>query len=173
MSDANKGIWPVEAEAVHRGEGMVSVDASDDQTGGVERRPQVDGASQGRGGWQERSPVEASGDHLRKGSPPRVSREGEVAAEKLLTAFEAGAPAQAYDAALQLIEAHDKLMTEASVLRYRFNFGTPVCVNCDGLKAGPGVVATCFQIRRCNYSNVKDGDVTPKQLRVLQRLEIP
>lgn len=173
MSDANKGIRPTasEVEVSHRDEGVVSVDASDDQTGGVKQRSQVGGAPQGRGGRQERGPVEAAGDHHRKGSPPRISREGEVAAKNLLVAFEAGDPAQAYDAAVQLIDAHDRLMTEASVLRYRLNFGTPVCENCDGLKAGPGVVATCFQIRRCNYGNVKDGDVTPKQLRVLQRLE--
>lgn len=172
MSDANKDLRPEVSEVeAPRDKGVVQVDGSDNQAGRGERGSSVDRAPQGRGGRQERSSVEAAGDHHREGSPPRISREGEVAAEELLAAFEVGDPTLAYDAALQLIDAHDRLMTEASAMRYRLNFGTPVCENCDGLKMSPGVVATCFQIRRCNYGNVKDGDVTPKQLRVLRRLE--
>lgn len=74
------------------------------------------------------------------------------------------------DAGNRLVVAFRKLDVEAAQLRFRLNFGTPVCERCDGLKAGPGVVATCFQVRQCNYSNVKEGEITPRQLRVLQNL---
>lgn len=71
---------------------------------------------------------------------------------------------------MALVEAHQALWNEAAHLRFQVNFATPACESCDGLKAGPGVVATCFQVRRCNYSNVKEGDASPKQLRVIQSL---
>lgn len=59
---------------------------------------------------------------------------------------------------------------ECSKLRFRLNFNTPVCETCDGMKAGPGVVATCFQAKRCNYTNVKEGDATSRQRRVIESL---
>ncbi len=58
-------------------------------------------------------------------------------------------------------------------MRFRLNFGTPICDRCDGLKVGPGVVATCFQVRQCNYDNVKQGAMTPRQSRVVQSLLDP
>lgn len=58
-------------------------------------------------------------------------------------------------------------------MRFRMNFGTPICESCDGLKAGPGVTATCFQVRQCTYDNVKQGDVTPRQKRVIESLMGP
>ena len=79
----------------------------------------------------------------------------------------------AYDAGVRLASAYQALWTEAAQLRFRLNFGTPICDRCDGLKAGPGVSATCFQLRQCTYDNVKEGDATPKQRRVIQSLLEP
>jgi hypothetical protein len=60
---------------------------------------------------------------------------------------------------------------EAGQLRFRINFGTPICHNCTGLKAGPGVLATCFQVQQCNYANIKEGELTDKQQRLLETLQ--
>lgn len=54
--------------------------------------------------------------------------------------------------------------------RFRQNLGTPVCENCDGLKAGPGVAATCFQRKQCFYTNWKATDVTASQHGLIDRL---
>ena len=59
---------------------------------------------------------------------------------------------------------------EASKSRFSLNFGSPRCVNCEGLKVGPGVVATCFQVSQCYFKNFKQGDLTPKQERLLRVL---
>lgn len=93
-----------------------------------------------------------------------------IAADQLEQAFGAGDAPVAYDAGTRLASAYRALWAEAANLRFRLNFGTPVCENCEGLKAGPGVIATCYQVRACNYDNVKEGRGTPRQLRVLQRL---
>ena len=76
----------------------------------------------------------------------------------------------AWEATVKLIEAYRALEIEAATLRYKLNFGSETCTNCDGLRAGPGVVATCFQVQQCNYTNIKDGDATPRHLRILQTL---
>jgi len=57
---------------------------------------------------------------------------------------------------------------EAARARFKTTFGTDRCNRCDGLKAGPGVAATCFQVKQCYYRNFKDADLTPKQSRVLR-----
>jgi len=61
---------------------------------------------------------------------------------------------------------------EAARLRFKVNFGTAVCESCDGLKAGPGIVATCFQIRRCNYENVREGGPSDPHRRIIQSLDL-
>jgi hypothetical protein len=80
----------------------------------------------------------------------------------------------AFKAATQLIEAYRSVTLEAAKLRFQLNFGTPGCNQCDGLHAGPGVSATCFQMKQCHYSNLKEGEGSSRQLRVLKTLtEIP
>lgn len=73
-------------------------------------------------------------------------------------AFESGDPRRAFQAAGLVATRLLELDEEAARLRFQVNFGTPICTRCDGLRAGPGVVATCFQVRRCRYTNVKEGD---------------
>jgi hypothetical protein len=87
----------------------------------------------------------------------------------LLEAFQIGDPALAYQAALLLIEAFREQTHELARLRFTLNFGSPVCENCDGLKAGPGVLATCYQTKQCNFDNIKD-NANPRHLRVLNTL---
>lgn len=73
-----------------------------------------------------------------------------------------------YQEALVLAKAYREVEAEAARLRFQVNFGTSVCEPCDGLRAGPGVVATCYQTRECRYGNVREGD--KKRLRVLDDL---
>jgi hypothetical protein len=74
---------------------------------------------------------------------------------------------------VRLSKAYQGLWLEAAQLRFRLNFGTHICDRCDGLKAGPGVVATCYQIRQCYYDNIREGEGTPKQKRVIESLLEP
>lgn len=88
-----------------------------------------------------------------------------------MRAFQEGDAQAAFDSATRLVQAYRQLAAEAAQLRFELNFGTRICEGCDGLKAGPGVVATCYQVRQCNFDNVKeDGGASPRQLRVLQSL---
>lgn len=91
----------------------------------------------------------------------------------MLAAFETGDPTIAFEAAKRLVEAHRALTLDAAKLRFTHNFGTPACNTCDGLHAGPGVVATCFQMKQCHYSNLKEGEGNPRMLRVLRALSTP
>lgn len=62
------------------------------------------------------------------------------------------------------------LVLEAGKARFEKNFGTARCESCEGLKAGPGVLATCFQVRQCFFTNIKTSDTTPKQEKLIQIL---
>lgn len=90
--------------------------------------------------------------------------------EVLLQAFLDGNFERAYSAALELQVAYREALAEASKVRFKLNFGTGICQNCEGLKAGPGVTATCFQIQRCDFKNIKEGDEDPHQARVIDKL---
>lgn len=68
------------------------------------------------------------------------------------------------------MKAYRRLHHELAKLRFGTNFGTDICTDCDGLKAGPGVVATCFQVKACNFTNVKEGDDANRHLRVIANL---
>lgn len=63
-----------------------------------------------------------------------------------------------------------ELVVEAARARFQKNFGTPQCERCDGLRAGPGVEATCFQVRQCFFTNIKTADMSAKQARVIETL---
>lgn len=75
-----------------------------------------------------------------------------------------------WEVSRRLVEMSKGAVAEAGRVRFKVNFGTSRCDHCEGLKAGPGVVATCFQVRQCYYDNVKQGDITPKQARVLKTI---
>lgn len=59
---------------------------------------------------------------------------------------------------------------DAAGARFDKNLGTSQCDHCDGLKAGPDVVATCFQTKLCYYTNVKADETTPKHQRTIDAL---
>jgi len=91
-------------------------------------------------------------------------------AETLLTAFKEGDFEVAYTSALELQKAYHEAMLEISRLNFKLNFGTQVCQRCDGLRAGPGVVATCYQIERCEFKSLKAGEEDAKRSEVIDRL---
>ena len=41
------------------------------------------------------------------------------------------------------------------------------------LAPGQGVAATCYQVRQCNFSNIKEEPSDPRHLRVIQNLFEP
>ena len=59
---------------------------------------------------------------------------------------------------------------EAAEARFKANFGSSQCDNCDGLKAGPNVVATCFQTKCCYFGNVQADEATPRHQRTIDSL---
>jgi hypothetical protein len=89
-----------------------------------------------------------------------------------LQAFLDGDFEGAYRAAQELRDAYHEALNEAARQRYRANFGTESCSSCDGLKAGPGVLATCFQVQKCNFDSIHEGSESPTQLRILNRLTL-
>jgi hypothetical protein len=72
-------------------------------------------------------------------------------------------------AASELLALCRNLILEAAKARFEKNFGTVRCDTCDGLKAGPGIVATCFQVRQCFYGNIK-ADASPRHERLIEIL---
>ena len=90
--------------------------------------------------------------------------------EVLLQAFYDGDANAAYAAAHDLSAAYREALLEASQQRFRVNFGTDRCTNCTGLHAGPDVVATCYQMQRCDYSNFRAEQTDAKKQRIVGNL---
>lgn len=90
--------------------------------------------------------------------------------EILLQAFYDGDVETAYAAAKTLQEAYHEALAEASRLRFRVNFGTERCNTCTGLHAGPGVLATCFQVKRCDFTHIKEATLDIRRRRILEGL---
>jgi hypothetical protein len=89
----------------------------------------------------------------------------------LRTAFATGDPEIAHRSAQQVLAAYSELSLECSRLRFELNFGTSICLNCNGLRAGPDVVATCYQVQRCDFTHIRSGDATPTQARLAALLD--
>jgi hypothetical protein len=89
-----------------------------------------------------------------------------------LQAFLDGDFEKAYHSALELRTAYHEALIEAAHQRYRSNFGTEACTNCNGLKAGPGVLATCFQVQKCNFDSIHEGSESSVHLNILNRLSL-
>lgn len=70
----------------------------------------------------------------------------------------------------KLLTLARQAVQDAASARFKVNFGTSPCESCDGLKAGPDVVATCFQVKQCYYTNLKTSDESSKHERILSRL---
>ena len=127
---------------------------------------QVGRAEGGSGRGQAGTDPQEVRNHLRDGSHPRVPDQdlGFVA----LRSFQTGNPSEVYRHVQELAQAYQDSLDEAAELRFKLNFGSEICGSCEGLRAGPGVIATCYQVRKCNFSNVKEGD--SRYRRVIDRL---
>lgn len=112
------------------------------------------------------------GDHLRERHPQGVPGPEYVGQleQQLTEAFGTGNPEAVWNATRTILSYAEQITTEAAKLRFQVNFGTDRCQNCSGLKAGPGVVATCFQMRLCFYTNFRGDTATPKQIRLAEYL---
>lgn len=115
------------------------------------------------GGSDPSEDVDSVRSGSRSGDAPPVDP-----ASKLFEAFREGDPVRAYEEATNLLRAYDRALDEIGRLRFRVNFGSSLCERCDGLRAGPGVVATCYQVQRCHYGNVREGQDELSRRRVLE-----
>ena len=107
-----------------------------------------------------------------RGRPPKGVRPEEVDEIEVQrkAAFQNAAPARVWELVQQLLALSHEIVVEAGQARFQANFGTEVCEKCDGLKAGKGVTATCFQLKRCYYGNLKETDTSPKQRQIIKGL---
>jgi hypothetical protein len=109
---------------------------------------------------------------LRERSRPRVLSPSDIDRHEqaIVEAFRAGEPQQAWDAVRAFILEVRQFSNEAGRARFLQNLGTSICDSCEGLKAGPDVVATCFQLKQCFYTNKKSVDVTAIQQGLIEKL---
>ena len=89
----------------------------------------------------------------------------------MFEAFSTGDPEKAWQAVRSFVQEVRAFSDEAAQDRFAKNFGGPRCESCEGLKAGPNVTATCFQIRRCFFTNRKSIDVSKVLSSVVDKLE--
>lgn len=162
---------PVEQDGAEERPRVEQSPSSNHPEGRNPRGPSIGGFEESDDGGAGGEVVEADEYSLRRGPRPRISAEGlEDPAGDLLQAFHDGDPEAAYKAAKILISEHERVLVELAKLRYKLNFGTPSCENCDGLRAGPGVIATCFDLKQCHFTNLKRGQEAPRHLAVIQNL---
>lgn len=107
---------------------------------------------------------QAPRDHLRGRHTERIRPEDLDTLENEITqAFQQAQPAIAWNLTRELLELSRKSLVEAAKARFRVNFGTDMCERCDGLRAGKGVVATCYQVKLCYFDNLKEKPTTRQQ----------
>jgi hypothetical protein len=166
--DASEGLQVTEEPD---GVGYSSLEG--DQTGGPDRGQEGSRSQEGHPRGSVRKDTPELRNHLRYGSGARIPGTRVVdPSEILLQAFLDGNFEEAYQAAQELKAAYHEALNEAARQRYRANFGTESCNSCEGLKAGPGVLATCFQVQKCNFDSIREGSESPTQLKILSRLSL-
>jgi len=89
---------------------------------------------------------------------------------QLTEAFRSGQPAKVWELSQQLVKVARSAADEAAQARFAANLGTEACDSCEGLKAGVGVTATCFQLKRCFYDNVRGAELSSKQKTIIEGL---
>lgn len=136
----------------------------------AEKGPESRGSTEGFGHSTGDADTDGSGDHLRKRPRASVLKPADIdlLEEDLREAFEAGDPLQAWEVSRRALVMLRKSVRDAAKDRFRANFGGPSCETCDGLKAGPSVVATCFQTKSCFYGSQKTSDL--EHSKVIKRL---
>lgn len=123
-------------------------------------------------GRERRSHTATHEHHLRRGSGSRVPTQESLDAleEALDEAFIAASPAKAWEAAKAIVDEARVAVTQAGAARFAANFGTARCDSCEGLRAGPGISATCFQRKLCYFTNFREEAGSARQLRVITAL---
>jgi len=151
---------------------MGEADAGSPHESGGEGRSSLEHAQSGDASGQDRAGTSSNGDHLRERRAERVPTPNDVGKieDALLEAFKQGDPERAYTLVRDLADLALSSVVEAAKARFQANFGSKRCTNCEGLRVSPGVVATCVQVSQCYYTNFKQGDLTPKQARILRVL---
>lgn len=132
-----------------------------------------------RGGAGESTRAESGGegptvpgDRLRAGPGQRILSPREIDRHEraIHECFGEGDPAKAWEAVRAFIRDVRAFSNEAARGRFVTNFGSTLCESCEGLKAGPGVVATCFQLKQCFFTNKKSIDVSRAHKSVIESL---
>ena len=147
-------------------------DAEGPSQGDRSGRPTSSGTSGGdlQGGVRQ-VPTEA-GHHLRGRHPQGISVQEDVETfrSQLTVAFNEGNPEKAWEVSQRLLDFASDLVIESAKYRFKLNFGTDLCRTCTGLKAGPGVAATCYQVQQCTYSHIRADALNPRQARLVDLL---
>jgi len=169
--DAKSNERAGEAEGADRGHRMEPTSVPSHPASRENRGPTGSGPEEGDARQRGRTHPPQVRDSVRDGHPTRVPGLRQIdPSETLLAAFLDGDFGVAYQAAKELSEAYHEALAEASRLRFQVNFGSQLCHNCEGMRAGPGVIATCFQVQRCDFTNVKEGGEDLRVKRVVRRL---
>lgn len=143
--------------------------ADGDRSGREDQRPRPTGSSSGSRAREVGGTAPSVRHPLSNGHRPGIPTP-QIDPDDLLRVFNTGNPAAVWEQAKRLVAAFRAQQLEIARLRFRVNFGTMVCENCDGLKAGPGVVATCFQAKQCHFSNIREGIGSARHLQILDGL---
>lgn len=169
-NNERENTYPSETGGTPGAIGLGQTYVKGNQTGGSCLGPTVGRASKGDPRREVRGDSSEVRDNIRTGSQPGVSQLDP--SEALMQAFLEGDFNVAYTAALNLQQFYRELASEVSSLRFRLNFGTSLCRDCEGLRAGPGVIATCYQIQKCDFRNLKETDRDPRKERVVSLLGV-
>ena len=146
-------------------------DVPSHQSSGKDWGSEASRVAEGDSGGEVRTSIEELRDYLRRRPPTGIPGHREVdPSEILLKAFLDGNFEVALVAAQELQLAYRESLLESGKLRFKLNFGTKNCENCEGLRAGPGVAATCFQIRKCEFQNVLEESSSPRHIRILRKM---
>lgn len=150
------------------GEGVDRFDEGSSSIGSPDEGPAADDASSRGVEWASGSVPSTARDRVSSRPETRVPGQ-DLDPDLLLESFKTGDPQQVYDAFRTLVGAYRDVVHEAGRLRFLVHFGSARCESCEGLKAGPGVVATCHQVRVCNFTNIKEGDIRKEHRMVLEK----
>jgi len=173
MTNENKIDDGEEVQFTKEPSGMGHSSFEGDSVGGEDRRPADVLSQEGNSGGSVRENSSRLRDHLGHRPGTRIPGTRVVdPSETLFKAFLEGDFEKAYLAAEDLRAAYHEALNEGARLRYRSNFGTDLCEHCDGLKAGPGVLATCFQVQKCNFDSIHEGSESLLHLKIIDRLSL-
>jgi hypothetical protein len=124
------------------------------------------------GNWRGRKDPQGDVHSVRSGSPERVWLPEHVDSleQRVTAAFSSGDPEQAWLLSKELLLALRDSTDQAARDRFKSTFGTPRCLTCTGLHAGPGVVATCYQVKLCFYRNLAEANAPMRLARAMGKL---